>query len=392
VVKSFEHLSDAQLEQYGTDRPTEISDDARRIDAHLEECAGCRARLLEHQRTNLDLVTRAGMNAAGQSDCASEDDLRKLAAGIAPADEALTITQHVAQCSHCAPILRAFSEEFSDDLTEDEIKSENDMLAKLKSSSAKWQKQMASQAMKANRRAGALNDRGKVPAIPGSGSTLSPAQAAGWLPRWIVAPAALAACVAIAFAVWFTQRDTPEKVEKLLAQAYTEHRTMEYRWPGAEWGPVRVTRGSGQSSLSRPTAQLEAEKILAEHQASAAIDPNWLTAKAEAELLDNQSHMAITDLTQALSTKPGSIDIELMLAIAYAQEGDRVGDSASRKKALELLNQVILQKTPPDPAALFNRALLYQRLNIPEKARADWDELLKTGDLRPWQDEARHKN
>jgi hypothetical protein len=51
-----------------------------------------------------------------------------------------------------------------------------------------------------------------------------------------------------------------------------------------------------------------------------------------------------------------------------------------------------LQKTPPDPAALFNRALLYQRLNIPEKARADWDELLKTGDLRPWQDEARHKN
>jgi tetratricopeptide (TPR) repeat protein len=392
VVKQFEHLSDAQLEQYGTDSITSISDDARRIDAHLEDCADCRSRLLEHHRARFALQADISMKASPQAGCVSEDDLRKLAAGIIAPGVAVTMTQHVAQCQHCAPILRAFAEDFSDDLTLGEITAENEMLAQLKSSSAKWQKQMAGQAMKANRRAGALNDRGKVPAIPGSGSTLSPAQAAGWLPRWIVAPAALAACVAIAFAVWFTQRDTPEKVEKLLAQAYTEHRTMEYRWPGAEWGPVRVTRGSGQSSLSRPTAQLEAEKILAEHQASAAIDPNWLTAKAEAELLDNQSHMAITDLTQALSTKPGSIDIELMLAIAYAQEGDRVGDSASRKKALELLNQVILQKTPPDPAALFNRALLYQRLNIPEKARADWDELLKTGDLRPWQDEARHKN
>jgi hypothetical protein len=138
VVKSFEHLSDAQLEQYGTDRPTEISGDGQRIDAHLEDCADCRSRLLEHQRTNLDLVTRAGMNAAGQSDCASEDDLRNVAAGIAPSDQALIFIRHAAQCTRCGTTLRQFTEDFSDDLTPEE----SETVSQLESSSAEWQKNL----------------------------------------------------------------------------------------------------------------------------------------------------------------------------------------------------------------------------------------------------------
>jgi tetratricopeptide (TPR) repeat protein len=382
VVKQFEHLSDAQLEQYGTDRPTEISGDGQRIDAHLEDCADCRSRLLEHQRTNLDLVTRPAMNAAGQSDCASEDDLRKLAAGIAPADEALKITQHVAQCSHCAPILRTFSEEFSDDLTEDEIKSENDMLTKLKSSSAKWQKQMAGQAQRANRNTADSSRLNSKPVTPGFG---------GRSLRWILVPVAVAATALIAFGLWYANHDTPEKVEKLLAQAYTEQRTMEYRWPGAEWGPVRVTRGAGQSHLSRPAVQLEAERILAEHQGSSSSDPKWLAAKAEAELQRGELPAAIADLAAALAGDPGSSRIQLLLAIAYAQQGDATNNITSRETALEILNKVISKTETPDPAALFNRALVYQRLKLPEKAQTDWNELQRTDNQPLWQDEARQK-
>jgi hypothetical protein len=391
VVKGFEHLSDAQLEQYGTESFNVTSNDAQKIDAHLEQCADCRSRVLENQRARFAFMADTPVETSAEAGCVSEDDLRNLAAGIIAPEKAPGIIQHAAECPHCARILRTFSEEFSDDLTPEELAAEKELMGQLKSLSPKWQKDMASQAMQANRSAASLSDRGEVATIPGSNSTLRPARAGGWLPRWILAPAALAACAAIAFAVWFTQRDTPEKVEKLLAQAYTEQRTMEYRWPGAEWGPVRVTRGAGQSSLSRPTAQLEAEKILAEHQASTAKNTNWLTAKAEAEILDNNPEAAIAHLTQAAAANPGSIHPEVLLAIAYAQKGDQRDDPASREKALEILNKVIAGKTPHDPAALFNRALLYQRLNMPEKAKADWDELLGIEPQNAWGDEARKK-
>jgi hypothetical protein len=405
VVKQFEHLSDAQLEQYGTDSITSISDDARRIDAHLEECAGCRARLLEHQRTNFHLLTDAAMQAsphAGSSSTGgpgagnsggfagiaaglcpspngpSEDDLRNLAAGVIAPDKSLAITQHAAQCAHCGPLLRGFVEDFSDDPGADELKTENEALSHLKSSTPKWQKEIAGEAVKLSRERSSSQ---RVEAKPGR-----------WSMRWMLVPASVAICALIAFGIWYTQRETPEKVEKLLAQAYTEQRMTEYRIPGAEWGPVRVTRGAGQSHLSRPAAQLEAEKILAEHQSGDAGDPNWLTAKAEAEILDNNPEAAIVDLTQAMAANPGSIKSEALFAIAYAQKGDQLDDRASREKALEIMTRLINRKSNSEHSVLlFNRAIIYERLAQPDKALADWMELAKWENHGPWADEAHKK-
>ena len=388
MVKSFEHLSDAQLEHYGTDSTTSISDDAQRIEAHLEECADCRSRVLEHQRARFAPMADASMKATlnpgtGRSesnsavcsvtDGPSEDDLRNLAAGLIAPDKALPITEHAARCPHCGPLLRAFTEDFSDELTAEETNA----LSQLKSSTPAWQKEIAGEAMKGNR------DGSLIQSVD--------AKRYGWRMRWMLVPASLAVCAVIAFGIWYSQRETPEKVEKLLAEAYTEQRMTEYRIPDAEWGPVRMTRGAGESKLARPAAQLEAEKILAEHQSGDAGDPNWLTAKAEAEILDNNPEAAIADLTQAVAANPGSVHPEVLLAIAYAQKGDQRDDRASREKALEILNKVIAGKAPHDPAALFNRALLYQRLNMPEKAKADWGELLRIEPQNAWGDEERKK-
>src|SRR5258708_40106453 len=73
--------------------------------------------------------------------CPSEDDLRNLAAGLCPPDQATKLTEHAAQCDHCGPLLRMYTEDFSDELGKDD----EAVLGKLKSSSAGWQKKLAGQ-------------------------------------------------------------------------------------------------------------------------------------------------------------------------------------------------------------------------------------------------------
>jgi anti-sigma factor ChrR (cupin superfamily) len=156
VAKGFEHLSSAQLEQYGAGSYTATSDDARAIEAHLEDCANCRSRLLEHHRAQFALLAdspRKAPSKEGSTDrdlanmpsghCPStggpsEDDLRNLAAGLFAPDKAIAMTHHVANCSHCAPILSAFIEDFSDDLTDEETAT----LSVLESSSTDWPKKL----------------------------------------------------------------------------------------------------------------------------------------------------------------------------------------------------------------------------------------------------------
>ncbi len=152
MVKSFEHLSDAQLEQYGTDSFPGTSDDAPSIEAHLEDCDYCRSRVLEHQRARFAFQADAAMNATSKVDpdltgvtCntpdgPTEDDLRKLAAGIMDQKKALELTQHAARCPRCGSILLAFAEDFSDEVPPEEAES----LKQLKSSTAEWQKNLLS--------------------------------------------------------------------------------------------------------------------------------------------------------------------------------------------------------------------------------------------------------
>lgn len=162
VDQQFEHLNDAQVEHYGergslagTDQeqtPGKDHEDlVQKIEAHLDECPACRARVLTSARSHLALLTDAPVNtetsvnvdpsvrAAPRPDCPSEDDLRDLAAGLSPADQAGHLLQHAAQCDHCGPILRRYTEDFADDLsTEDQA-----VLGKLQSGSPNWQRKLA---------------------------------------------------------------------------------------------------------------------------------------------------------------------------------------------------------------------------------------------------------
>jgi CHAT domain-containing protein len=421
VDQQSDHLSNAEIERYGDTVPPgepAVEDRRERIEAHLADCPACRERVLASQRVRLALLATSPVTTAPDAerpdpnrsgvgqiehgrtdaehrgpDCPDEDDLRHLAAGLCPPDQATRLTQHAAQCDHCGPLLRMYVEDFSDELS----KEDDAVMAKLKSSSGGWQKKLAQEMLK---QSGASYESSDSPAGSGKARARQPFP---W--RWVLAPTALAACAAIAFAVWYQQRETPEKVERLLAQAYTEQRTAELRIPGAAYAPLRQERGGSQSPFSiadRPQALLQAELAIDRKLKSDPNNPEWLEKRALADVLEKQFNEAIEDLETVRAQHPDSSTVLTLLGIAHYERGQSVrvgGDQTDAAKNLTSNDCVIatenlsraLDLHPSDPVVLYNLAFAHTCLKAYKSAIADWEAYLKLDSTSAWAGEAKKR-
>jgi tetratricopeptide (TPR) repeat protein len=203
-------------------------------------------------------------------------------------------------------------------------------------------------------------------------------------------PAALAACAAIAFSIWWIQRDTPEKVEKLLAQAYTEQRTMEMRIPYAEHADFKQTRsGDTASLLSSPAALRKAADLIAANLKKNPDDPKWLMLSARLDLLDWRYKSALSTLNKIDDEKvEDSPDFRLARSLALYQKAEIEHDPQSYGIVVDLLGKT-LQRSPDDPIALFNQAVACEKLFMYECAVNDYDHFLKVDPNSAWASEAR---
>jgi tetratricopeptide (TPR) repeat protein len=476
VTEQSEHLSNAQIENYGIrtsgagpdaaqrdehqrvnhqsidDQPIDdqpINDrqiDDQRVEAHLADCASCRNRLLGFHRSLFTGVADspeadpsgndtspsdyspsdqrsadaklegarptdsalADSNFANSNDpvdpkvrtaptpeCPSTEALRELAAGLIPGDLAPALTRHAATCDHCGPLLRAFTEDFSDDFTPEE----QAVLNNLQSSSADWQKNTAREMLEAAGASGAEdpNAAGASAAQAGGSATIVTAESGkkssagrqvstapdrkpiSW--KWALVPAAAAVVAVAAFSIWYTQRDTPEKVETLLAQAYSEHRTTQMRWPGAEWRQYEGTRG--KDGKEPPISLLEAEHAIEGQSETTQHDAGWIRVAAETKIIAGEPRKAIPVLEQELRSHPASVPLLLDLATAYFS----LADQESCAKSRALLDSV-LQQEPNNAVALFNRALVLERINDRQKAEEDWNAFLNIEKDPRWLAEA----
>jgi hypothetical protein len=394
--------------------------DPKFVDPKPEDPKFADAKFIDPKFTDPNHLTDQQVNTASTPDCPSEDDLRQLSAGLLPDSMADELTRHAATCDHCGRLLRAYTENFSDDFSPEE----QAFLANLQSASLSWQRKTAQQMLSAAGvsaavgasavGASAATDAASSPtanaastaaagidatanaeptfslpdpSLPNRKSSAHPGRKAFFW-KWAFAPAATAACAAIAFSVWFTQRDTPEKVEKLLAQAYTEQRTMEMRWPGAEWGPMRVTRGPEDSRFTKSANLLKAEQTIRKYRT---VDSKeWVRPAALAEILEDRPASAIEWLREALVTQPNSSIFKLDLAIAYAQQSAISADPKYRATAIELFND-ILKSTPNSQEALFNLALMYTNAAMWGQAVTAWDNYLRVDPGSSWAQEAKQK-
>ena len=363
-----EHLSNAQIEEYGSPASGAGAETEERVEQHLADCPSCRSRVLEFQRTRFALLPDPKVNTVSSSNCPCEEDLHNLAAGLCSGPLSAELTAHAAACGRCGPLLREYQEDFSDDVTPEE----QTALAQLRSASPEWQQQKAREMLK--------------PVPPPAPPPPSPRRIFSW--KWVMVPA-MPAIALIAVGIWYLQSESPEKAEKWMAQAYTEQRTFEMRWPGAEWGKFSPDRGPGGSLFSEPEAQQRAAKVIAK-KSTTPDHSEWLRPRAELDLLEGHPGQAVSKLAP-LENQTQSTALLLDLAIAYFQRGQKPDSPADDKEHAIAILKRIISTNPNNLEALFNLGIAYTAIGSWADASATWHTYLRLDPTGPWANEAKAK-
>ena len=365
------HLDSSQIEELLRASANKKEDSANdQVDAnariHLKDCSLCQARVRAEGKAMERLAQlKSGKTGTPSPQCPPDSVWLELAARIRPSPERLL--RHAAQCDHCGALLRDAVE----DLTGECTPQEEAQIAGLASATPKWQKDLA--------RSLITGARGSAPADP------RPHPLRFW-PLY-----AVAAVVLIILSTWgVLYRSPTHSTQLLLADAYSEHRTLELRIPGAKQAPVRLERGAGLSNLDKPRSLLRAESIIAEHLRKNPNDVEFLDAKARADLIDGNFDSAIKTLQRAMETQPISPVLMTDLATAYFARAEATGQAIDYGRAIDNLGKV-LAASPHDSLALFNRAIAEERMFLYDDAVADWEQFLKVEMDPAWREEGRQR-
>jgi tetratricopeptide (TPR) repeat protein len=342
-------------------------EDARR---HVESCQDCSRKLQRHQFVHSEILRMRVPNPSPPTpECRGDAEWLEVAAGLLPEAKTRELMKHAAQCGHCGPLLKNAAEALVDETTP----SEEALLASLQSARPEWRKKMAATLRDS------VRDRQPKPS---------------WWRTAFAWPApayAFAGIVAIAVVAWIGVRALhPPSAEQLLAQAYTEHRTLEVRIPGAKYAPLRAERGTAQSDFDKPQSLLKAEDLIGENLRKNPTDPVWLQARARADLLNGNYESAIKSLDRALETEPDSTSLLTDLGSAYFVRAKATDRQIDYGYAINSLGKALV-KSPDDPIALFNHALACEQMFLYTQAVDDWEHYLRIDPQGEWAEEARKR-
>ena len=178
-----------------------------------------------------------------------------------------------------------------------------------------------------------------------------------------------------------------------LNEAYRQQRPGETRITALNYAPAPETRGPASEKLDY-VARDRAARILqdAAHEQKT---PAALHALGQLYLAERQYDKAIGQFEAALAAAPDDPRLHSDLGAALMERGNnaetkdgaQLGDFA---RSLEHLNRALALK-PPLPDAVFNRALLYQRMNLPRQAADEWRHYLELDPNSQWSAEANRK-
>ncbi|MEZ5352256.1 MAG: CHAT domain-containing tetratricopeptide repeat protein [Bryobacteraceae bacterium] len=332
---------------------------------HAESCGLCRDLLAMHEDENVRIRKLLG-GPTGTTDpgpaCPDSQELAMLAAGLVSARDSERLLAHVSGCDSCGATLRAAAEDFSADSQPEEAS----VVQSLPSASPFVQRRMA-KAMAAS--------MPSAPRVEGG--------------RWLAYAATLILCLGGGW--WGYTQWSAGQPEQLIAAAYGEQRPFEFRIPGGAHGPVRVERGAGRSSFSRPRGLLRAVERIGAELKKTPDDSKWLRLRARAEMLEWDADAAVSTLARATDNNPDDPAVLADLGLAHALRAEAADRSVDYGYAIEYLSRA-LKARPDYKEALFNRAIVYERMFVYDEALKDWERYLTLDPSGPWADEAqRHK-
>ena len=329
-IKEDGHLSAQEIMAMSENGPV-----AARIVQHIEECEECRT-AADRWKGSLAFFSRvrADAGASGTADCPPVELL------LGGADE--QILEHAATCDFCGAILKDLS-----------------MAGELRTGSTKWQRGFARELSGQTRRQ--------------------------WSPAWTGIAATLV--VAASGLFWWSSEHN-SRPEALLARAFTESRPFEYRMPDAGYAVEDTRRGGGASNFDKPSELLRAEEEIRRGLAARPGDAQMLVLKGLAELEERDYESAIDTLTHASDLAAPDARALTALGCAYSMRGDIEKRNIDYGHALDLLLKAVRQ-SPDYRAALFNLAIVYEKLSLLDEAAATWQKFLKLPDAGGWAAEAR---
>jgi tetratricopeptide (TPR) repeat protein len=376
VNQRSEHLSDAQIEQFGKGASGAGPETEAWVETHLDDCPSCRSRVLEFQRTQFALLPDPKVNTVSSPNCPGEEDLRNLAAGLCAEPTANKLKAHASNCERCGPLLQEYIEDFSDESSPEE----QAFLDQLRTASLEFRQQKAREMLEREMPK-------KNPVTPELVPATDWRSFFSW--KWMMVPA-VAAVALIAVGIWYLERDTPEQVARLEAQGYTQQRTVEMRVPYAAYADFNQKRSGDNPSRSAlpPSLNQAAEKI-AKHLEKEPDNPQWLMLSARLDLLDWNYKAALSTLEKISDARTVESPEYLMTrAFALFQKSEALKKSQGYSEAVDLLDKA-LQKAPGDPVLLFNQAIACEKIHSYECAESDWNRLLAIEKDPQWTAEAR---
>ncbi len=223
---------------------------------------------------------------------------------------------------------------------------------------------------------------------------------------FFASPLALAAVLliiaGIGFAVWrgFIYQSDVDKGLIALNSAYREQRPFEARMTQLDYAPFVTTRGPGTSTVNE--SELRRAELTLLEALNKNPTPEVHHALGKVYLAKKDFDRAIEQFDEALKGDPRNAKLNSDLGAAYLEKAKidlgrgRANPNSSESgkgmedlaRSLEPLNRA-LELNPNLPEALFNRALVYQEMVLPQQAEEDWKKYLEKDPNSKWADEAR---
>jgi CHAT domain-containing protein len=205
------------------------------------------------------------------------------------------------------------------------------------------------------------------------------------LPRyWLPVAAGILVAIGVGGAAY---RCLVPTTPQLLAEAYQERRTSEFRLAGAAHSQLRQERAGG-SAFSQPASLLRAQARIQEDLKSSGSDPGLLRLEGEAQLIAGDAAEAVKTLQLAHDIRADDHKILASLGVACAMLGDVEHDFDDYKQADDFLGQAE-RLSPNDLEVKFNRAVILEKLTMYDHAEVAWQEYLKADSTSDWAKEAR---